>query len=173
MSATNFDNCLNVILHHEGGFSNHPADPGGVTNLGVTKKAYEAYVGRTVTVNEMKALTVSKVKPFYKTQYWDKVKCDQLPPGLDLCVFDFAVNAGVSRAARLLQRMVGSLEDGQIGPVTLKRIADAVAAKGVDSLITSYQNMRQSYYESLSTYRVFGKGWSRRVKEVEAAAKKM
>lgn len=173
MAATNFDVCLKIILHHEGGFSNHPADPGGVTNLGVTKKAYEAYLGRAVSVDEMRKLTVEKVKPFYKTQYWDKAQCDQLPPGLDMCVFDFAVNAGVSRASRLLQRLVGVIEDGKVGPVTLKKVADSAATKGVDSLIASYQSMRQAYYQSLSTYGVFGKGWSRRVREVEAAAKAM
>ena len=79
-----------MILHHEGGYVNHPRDPGGETNLGVTKRVYEEFGGE----KDMKDLTVEDVAIIYKKGYWDKCKCDSLPSGLDLVVFDFAVNAG-------------------------------------------------------------------------------
>ena len=98
----NYQPSLEMILHHEGGYVNHPRDPGGETNLGVTKRVYEEFGGE----KDMKDLTVEDVAPIYKKGYWDKCKCDQLPSGLDLVVFDFAVNAGPGRAAQFLQRII-------------------------------------------------------------------
>ena len=108
----NYQHCLEMILHHEGGYVNHPEDPGSV-NLGVTKRVYEEWVGRTVTLDQMERLQVSDVAPIYKKNYWNRVKGDQLPSGLDLCVFDFGVNAGTGR--KYLQKMVGATADGAIG----------------------------------------------------------
>ena len=90
----NFDKCLEMLLHHEGGFVNHPRDPGGITNLGVTKRVYEKWVGRIVSEQEMRDLTVEQVGPIYRNDYWNKCKCDDLPSGLDWSVFDWAVNSG-------------------------------------------------------------------------------
>ena len=95
--ANNFDHCLEIILHHEGGYVNHPKDPGGETNLGVTKRVYEEHGG----TKDMKDLTFEDVAPIYKKSYWDRVKGDELPAGLDLCVFDFGVNAGTGRAVKV------------------------------------------------------------------------
>jgi lysozyme family protein len=81
----NWKSSLEKILHHEGGYVNHPKDPGGETNLGVTKRVYEEWGG----TKDMKDLLVEDVNPIYKKNYWDKCKCDDLPNGLDLCVFDF------------------------------------------------------------------------------------
>ena len=100
-----FSEALKVILHHEGGYVNHPKDPGGETNLGVTKRVYEEFGG----TKDMKELTQEDVEPIYKKNYWDKCRCDDLPEGLDLCVFDFAVNAGPGRAAKYLQTLVAAL----------------------------------------------------------------
>ena len=97
---SNYNECLKIILMHEGGYVNHPKDPGGETNLGVTKRVYEEWGG----TKEMKDLTVEDVEPIYKKNYWDKIKGDDLPDGLDLCVFDFGVNAGPGRAAKFLQK---------------------------------------------------------------------
>ena len=94
---SNWDKCLQAILHHEGGYVNHPKDPGGETNLGVTKRVYEEWGG----TKDMKQLTFEDVAPIYKKNYWDKVKADDLPSGLDLCVFDFAVNAASSRVVTM------------------------------------------------------------------------
>jgi hypothetical protein len=94
----NFDHCLDMLLEHEGGFVNHPKDPGGMTNLGVTRATYEQYMGRGVTEAEMRALTVADVAPIYRAEYWDKARCDDLPSGLDWAVFDWGVNSGMSQS---------------------------------------------------------------------------
>lgn len=162
----NWIKCLETILHHEGGYVNHPKDPGGETNLGVTKRVYEEFGG----TKDMKDLTREDVEPIYKKNYWDRVKGDDLPAGLDLCVFDFGVNAGTGRAAKYLQSLIGATPDGGIGPNTLKKLNDFIEETGLTETIRLYQDERQSYYESLSTFETFGKGWTRRVKETTELA---
>ena len=166
---SNYDKCLETILHHEGGYVNHPKDPGGETNLGVTKRVYEEHGG----TKDMKELTVEDVAPIYKSGYWDKMKGDELPTGLDLCVFDFGVNAGPGRSAKYLQTMIGTVADGGIGPNTLKALGNYIESEGVEKAIRDFQEARQSYYEKLSTFETFGRGWTRRVDETTEAAIKM
>jgi lysozyme family protein len=166
---SNWIKCLETILHHEGGYVNHPKDPGGETNLGVTKRVYEDFGG----TKDMKDLTREDVEPIYKKNYWDRVKGDDLPAGLDLCVFDFGVNAGTGRAAKYLQTMIGTVADGGIGPNTLKKLGEYVEEHGVEDTIKNYQSDRQKYYESLSTFDTFGKGWTRRVDETTELALEM
>lgn len=166
----NFEACLTEVLKHEGGFVNHPRDPGGMTNLGVTKATYEDWVGHPVTEKIMRSLTVSHVRTLYKVKYWEAIKADELPQGLDLCAFDFAVNAGPNRAARYLQKMVGADQDGVIGPKTLSLITQYVRGHGRDYAVMHYQDMRRDYYKLLKTFPTFGKGWLRRVKDVERVA---
>ena len=166
MAAENWQKCLEAILHHEGGYVNHPKDPGGETNLGVTKRVYEEWGG----TKDMKDLEVEDVEPIYKKNYWDRVKAESLPSGLDLCVFDFGVNAGTGRAAKYLQTMIGTTADGGIGPNTLKALSNYVESEGVEQTIKNYQAARQEYYESLSTFETFGKGWTRRVNETTEMA---
>ena len=166
----NFDKCLIELLKHEGGFANHPRDPGGVTMLGVTKRVWEDYTGKPATVADMRALTEAKVAPLYRDRYWDTVKAGQLPPALAMCVFDMAVNAGPGRAGKMLQRLVGAAVDGQVGRGTLTKVQAYVGAHGVAEAIKGYQNARRSFYRALGTFDVFGKGWLRRVDEVESAA---
>ena len=163
----NWEKSLEVILHHEGGYVNHPKDPGGETNMGVTKRVYEDFGG----TKDMKELTKEEVEPIYKKNYWDRVKGDDLPEGLDLMIFDFAVNAGTGRAAKFIQRLVNTTVDGGIGPNTLGKIKEYVVTYGIEETITSYALMRQNYYESLSTFDTFGRGWTRRVSEVTEKAK--
>ena len=165
----NYDKCLETILHHEGGYVNHPKDPGGETNLGVTKRVYEEFGG----TKDMKDLTVEDVAPIYKKGYWDKMKGDELPNGLDLCVFDFGVNAGPGRSAKYLQTMIGTVADGGIGPNTLAKLAEYVEKHGLAPAIDNFQEARQGYYEKLSTFATFGKGWTRRVDETTQLAKTM
>ena len=169
MATENWQKCLETILHHEGGYVNHPKDPGGETNLGVTKRVYEDWGG----TKDMKDLTVEDVAPIYKKNYWDRVKGDHLPAGLDLCVFDFGVNAGTGRAAKYLQKMIGTTPDGGIGPATIQKLKEYVDDQGVEHTIKLYQMGRQKYYESLSTFSTFGRGWTRRVEETTALALKM
>ena len=166
---SNYDKCLETILHHEGGYVNHPKDPGGETNLGVTKRVYLEHGG----TKDMKDLTVEDVAPIYKKGYWDKMKGDELPGGLDLCVFDFGVNAGPGRAAKYLQTMIGTVADGGIGPNTLAKLKEYVDENGIEKCIKDYQSERQKYYEKLSTFATFGRGWTRRVDETTELALSM
>jgi len=165
----NWQASLESVLHHEGGFVNHPRDPGGMTNLGVTKRVWEEWVGHEVDEATMRGLTPEIVAPMYKARYWDKVKGDDLPAGVDYCVFDAAVNSGVSRAAKWLQEVVGVTADGAIGPGTLK----AVATMLPDDIVSNYQRKRLAFLQGLATWDTFGKGWGRRVSEVESIASTM
>ena len=169
MANSNYNACLEIILHHEGGYVNHPKDPGGETNLGVTKRVYEEWGGK----KNMKDLTVDDVAPIYEKNYWGRCKCDDLPAGLDLCVFDFGVNAGTGRAAKYLQNMAGATADGAIGPNTIKKVNEYIEEHGIEYAVKKYQAKRQGYYEKLKTFETFGRGWTRRVTETTESALKM
>jgi lysozyme family protein len=162
----NFEQCLAFVLREEGGFVNNPKDPGGATNHGITKKTWEAYTGKEATVEDIKNLTIEDVTPVYKTRYWDKIKGDDLPEGLDYAVFDFAVNSGNSRAAKYLQSCLGVVADGIIGDKTL----EAVGLRSTRDLVTELCEKRLEYLQSLGTWQTFGKGWSARVARVEERA---
>jgi len=157
----NFDKCLEMLLSHEGGFVNHPEDPGGITNLGVTKKVYDEWTGSESTEQEMRDLTPEDVAPIYKKNYWDRVKGDSLPSGLDWACFDWAVNSGSGRPAKAVQRAVGATQDGAIGPQTLGLIME----KDPEEIINYVYGVRQDFYKGLKTFETFGRGWTRRNKE--------
>ena len=158
----NFDECLKMLLHHEGGYVNHPKDPGGETNLGVTKRVYEKWGG----TKDMKDLTVEDVAPIYKKEYWDRCKCDDLESGVDWAVFDWAVNSGTGRASKAIQKICGASQDGAIGPKTLSLIG----TQNTEYVIEEFGKIRQDFYESLKTFDTFGKGWTRRNKETTEKA---
>ena len=161
----NFDKCLEMLLHHEGGYVWHEEDPGGETNLGVTKKVYQDWGG----TKDMIDLTVEDVAPIYKKNYWDRCKCDELSSGLDWAVFDWAVNSGTRRVSKALQKACGAERDGVIGNKTL-----ALAnGQNVKYMIEEISVMRQSFYESLRTFKTFGRGWTRRNKETTEQALSM
>jgi lysozyme family protein len=164
----NFDSALAHVLKHEGGYVNHPADPGGMTNLGVTKRVWEEWVGHDVDEKTMRSLTPEMVGPLYKKKYWDKVKGDDLPSGVDYVVFDAAVNSGPGRAAKWLQACVGVEQDGGIGPKTL-----AAVKTFEGDLIGDYNKRRLSFLSDLPHWGTFGKGWSRRVASVQNDAEGM
>ena len=161
----NFDECLKMLLHHEGGYVNHPKDPGGETNLGVTKRVYEKWGG----TKDMKDLTVEDVAPIYKKEYWDRCKCDDLESGVDWAVFDWAVNSGTGRAAKAIQKICGAAQDGAIGPKTLALILK----QDTQYVVEEFGKIRQDFYESLKTFDTFGKGWTRRNKETTEKALEM
>jgi lysozyme family protein len=158
----NFDKALAAVLVHEGGYVNNPKDPGGMTNLGCTKTVWEEHCGHAVDEKVMRALTPVDVAPLYRQKYWDKVKCDDLPSGVDYVVFDAAINSGPGRAAKWLQACVGVEPDGGIGPKTLA----AVRAMDAKQLIDDYGKRRLSFLYDLPTWDTFGRGWARRVNEV-------
>lgn len=162
----NFDKCLEIILQHEGGYVDHPEDPGGATNMGITKATYEQWVGHKVDKETIKNLHPEVVASIYKQKYWDTVRGDELPSGVDLSVFDWGVNAGPARAAKGLQRVCMVNRDGVIGPITLKAAYDQPA----EDIIRQLHYHRQQFYLSLKTFRTFGRGWTRRNKETLEAA---
>lgn len=162
----NFAESLQHVLKHEGGFVNHPNDPGGMTNLGCTKAVWEEWCGHPVTEKVMRSLKAADVAPLYKRKYWDKIQGDELPNGVDYVVFDCAINSGPGRAMKFLQGCVGVEVDGVLGPKTLA----AVKAFNSKQLIEDYSKRRLSFMMDLPTWGTFGKGWSRRVSEVEATA---
>jgi lysozyme family protein len=168
---SNFDTCLKKLLVSEGGYVNHPSDPGGMTNLGVTARVWEEWVGHPVDEKQMRALTPGTVAPLYKKKYWDACRADDLISGLDYCVFDVAVNSGVGRAIKFLQSCVGVTPDGGFGPATLNAVKKA--EQDPTALITTYCTKRLEFLQSLKTFETFGKGWARRVEEVKAEALKM
>lgn len=168
----NFDACLRILLKHEGGYVNHPSDPGGMTNLGVTKAVYEAWVGHPVDEKTMRGLTPAMVAPLYRKKYWDAVRGDELENGLDLAMFDYAVNSGVGRAVKTLQSCVGVPADGGFGPKTMAAVAQ-FKGDTAKTLIEEVCDKRLDFLKSLKTWPVFGRGWERRVIEVKAEALKM
>lgn len=165
----NFEQCLALVLKHEGNFVNHPKDPGGMTNLGVTKKVWEEWVKHPVDEAAMRALGPADVGPLYKDRYWNRVRGDDLPSGVDYAVFDLAVNSGVGRASKILQAALGLPTDGIVGPKTI----EAAQAANAKELATNVCERRQDFLQSLPTFDTFGRGWTRRVSEVEETAFKM
>jgi lysozyme family protein len=165
----NWQSAFKMMLASEGGYVHHPADPGGMTNLGVTKRVWEEWVGRESNEKEMRSLTPEMVEPLYKRKFWDACKCDDLPTGVDYLVFDFAVNAGVGRSAKILQAAVGATQDGAIGPKTLA----AVKAQDPAELIQKFSDAKEAFYRSLNTFPTFGKGWLNRVAAVKVKATAM
>jgi lysozyme family protein len=162
----NFAFCLKEILKHEGGWSDHPNVPGGATNKGITLDTYRIYKGMKITRVDLKNIPQEDVEEIYKKMYWDKCSCDELPSGLDLCVFDVAVNSGPYRAKKFLQEVLHVRADGIIGEKTL------TAARVVNKreVIIRFSEKRTSFYRSLKTFKIFGKGWLRRVQSVEKSA---
>ena len=161
-----FEEALEHVLKHEGGYVNHKLDKGGITNLGVTIAVWEEWIGRESSEDEMRNLKPEDVAPLYKKMYWDRVKGEDLPSGVNYCVFDAAVNSGTGRAAKWLQEAVGAVPDGAIGAKTLAK----VAAHDADSLVNAYCDVRLNFLKSLKTFDTFGKGWSRRVEGVRQTA---
>ena len=157
----NFKKCLELVLKSEGGWVNHPSDPGGETNLGVTKRVWEEWIGHPV--ESLKNLTKDQVAPLYEQRYWRPCYGEVLPRGLDLIVFSMGVNAGPGRSVKLLQSSIGCLPDGVIGPATRGVIRDSNTA----TLITKFSETRREYYKSLKTFSMFGKGWLARVDKEE------
>jgi lysozyme family protein len=162
--ASNFQECLDLVLKSEGGWVNHKDDPGGETNLGVTKAVWEEYVGHPVKT--MKNLTKDDVAPMYELKYWRPCYCEVLPRGLDFVVFSMGVNAGPGRSVKLLQQSIGCVPDGVIGPRTRELISTSNSA----NLIAKFSETRREYYRSLKTFPIFGKGWLARVDREEQEA---
>lgn len=162
----NFARALPKLLAHEGGFVNHPKDPGGATNKGLTLASMRAYVKPNATIADLKKITDEQVSAVYYKQYWAPIMGPDLPSGVDYAVFDLAVNSGVARAARMLQKVLGVTQDGKIGPQTLAAAEKADDRETIKQLCAA----RLAFLRSLKTWPTFGKGWQRRVEDVQATA---
>lgn len=160
---------LDWILVHEGGYVNHPKDPGGATNYGITQDVYNNYLHSSGKKSQSVSLiTRREVEAIYRVKYWMAIKGDQLPVGWDYAAFDFAINSGISRAIKMMQLAVGVADDGVIGEKTIA----AVRAAPRDAL-KAYIDLRRNFLCSLKTFPTFGKGWMRRVDEVSEKVEKM
>lgn len=146
-----FDRCIRAVLSEEGGLSDHPQDPGGLTKYGISSRAYPHL--------DIRALTMDAAIAIYRRDYWNPIRGMDLPPALALLVFDSAVNQGVGTAARLLQKAVGVTEDGSIGPVTLR----AVSSLPLEHVLIDFCAERALRYEFNRNEEIFGRGWYRRL----------
>jgi lysozyme family protein len=151
-----FNEAVKMVLKHEGGYVNHPSDPGGETNFGISKRAYPEV--------DIANLTEEEAAEIYRADYWNKIKGDLLPVPVAILVFDWAVNSGVSRAVKALQTAVGADADGVLGSRTVASVTAAYDASPKD-VCDSITNLRQSFVRNIPTYNVFGKGWERRIQE--------
>lgn len=166
MARASFAAALKLILRHEGGYVDHPLDPGGATNRGITRATLAGYRGRPVSKAEVMALSETEAGNIYRTLYWNAVRGDELPAGVDLVVFDAAVNSGPGRAARWLQMALALQPDGAVGPSTISAARQSEARR----LIAQFSHQRLGFLQRLGTWRAFGRGWARRVRETESAA---
>lgn len=161
-----FEACLPFLLKEEGGFVDHPDDPGGITNLGVTRETWQRYTGKKASEATMRALTPADVAPLYKKQYWDRVRADEVPIGLDLALFDFAVNSGPVNAIRHLQDHVDTDVDGIFGPATMTQ----VWKRDTNEIIIGLCQSRLDFLRTLPHWKTFGKGWEKRISRVASAS---
>src|SRR6476619_5848392 len=166
MAASSYDEALRRLLVHEGGYTNHPSDPGGPTNFGITIADYRRYMKPDATAADVRTMEVDAAKAIYREKYWRVMRCDDLPAGVDYCVFDYAVNSGTGRVPKVLQRVLGLSVNGHIDETTLAAVRQCEPR----TLIASICEERLRFLQGLKTWPVFGKGWSRRVGEVRLAA---
>lgn len=165
MAASSFDAALARVLAHEGGYAHHPADPGGPTKFGITLAVYRQFVKPDATAADVRAMPRAQARAIYRRRYWHALGCDALPAGLDYAVFDYGVNSGPARAARVLRALLG-LGPGGVDAETIAR----VRARPVPALIGALCDERLAFLKRLRTWPVFGRGWARRVAAVRAAA---
>lgn len=166
MAASNFQASLKRVLVYEGGFSDHPKDPGGATMKGVIQRVYDAYRQRKgLPMRSVKSITNAELQEIYRRQYWDAVRGDELPAGIDFVVFDGAVNSGPAQSVKWLQRALGVAADGAIGEATLAAVK---AAPDHDVVVADICARRLAFLRQLKTFPTFGKGWTDRVANVKA-----
>ena len=171
MANTSFAPALAAVLRHEGGYSNHPDDPGGPTMRGIIQRVYDGYRrGKGLAVRPVREIEEDELQEIYRRQYWDAIRADELPEGIDYVVFDGAVNSGPGQSVKWLQRALGLPADGEMGAVTLaaaRTAAETAPARLVDDIC----DRRLAMLKALRTWPVFGRGWGRRVEDVRKAGK--
>jgi lysozyme family protein len=165
MAKSSYEEALRRLLTHEGGYTNHPADPGGPTNFGITIYDYRKYVKPGATAADVKAMTLAEAKSIYRAKYWDAQKCDAMPAGVDDSIFDYGVNSGIGRSGKVLRRLLGLPDNTS---VVTDDVLRALEQRNPKLVINAINDERLRFLQSLRTWDVFGKGWGRRVVEVRA-----
>jgi len=173
MTAANYDACIGKVLEYEGGYQADPNDKGNYTGCAVgagTLKGTNRGISACSYPNEdIKGMTEARAKEIYRSDFWDPIQGDELPAGPDLCTFDGSVNSGRSRGVQWLQHAVGVDADGIVGPVTIEAARDADDHTTIDRICDD----RMAFLRSLSTWDLYGKGWTARVEDVRAEAHHM
>ncbi len=149
----NFDDAFERLIGHEGGYVDHPTDPGGETKYGISRRSYPG--------EDIKGMTLARAKTIYKRDFWGPAGCDVVPPGLKFDLFDTAVNSGVRTAVKLVQRAAGETDDGVLGPRTLA----AIQAMDPERLVARFNGHRLDFMNDLPTWPAFGRGWTQRIAE--------
>ncbi len=162
----NFKSALKHVLVHEGGWADHPKDPGGATMKGVTLKTYRGHFGEDKSKDDLRNISEEELEQIYSSGYWNKCHCDELPTGVDYAVFDAAVNSGPGRGAKWLQAAVGAKQDGAIGRNTLAMVEENDSIEITNAMC----DHRLTFLQNLDTWSTFGKGWKNRVDGVRTTA---
>jgi len=156
--------CLAHVLKAEGGYVNHPNDRGGATNMGITQKVYDAVRDtKMIPRRSVKEITQAEVESIYANGYWNPAKCREFPPKVAAVLFDAAVNHGVGRAVRLLQRALDLKEDGAIGPITLKQASEFLAP---EAFLKTREQFYRVFVDAKPDQAVFLKGWLNRIRDL-------
>ncbi|KAB2665188.1 glycoside hydrolase family 108 protein [Brucella tritici] len=163
---SNFQKVMPYIFSEEGGYADNPADPGGATNMGITIATLSAWDGHQASPEDIREMTQATATEIYQAQFWNKIDGDNLPSGIDYALFDFSVNSGPARAARMLQGILDMPEDGIIGAQTV----EAANMRSAEEVIDALCDARASWLQGLSTASTFGKGWLARVERVRSRA---
>ena len=172
MSADNYAKCLAITLDFEGGYSNDPGDPGGPTKFGITIHDVRAYLNPNATADDVRHLTLDQAKEIYAKHYWSPIHGDDWPAGLDLCVFDLAVNSGTGRALRFAQQTLGGPK-GHGTFESLAQSASALSSSAQKTAIQHFNDLRLAFLQHLGTWSLFGRGWGRRVRAIRSLSLKM
>lgn len=170
MAAADYDESLRRLLADEGGYTNHPADPGGPTNYGITIFDYRKYVKPNATAEDVKNMKLAEAKGIYRAKYWDNQRCDSLPLGVDYATFDYGVNSGVGRSGKVLRRLLGLPDNTS---VVTQEVILAASKRDPKALSAAICDERLRFLQSLRTWPTFGKGWGRRVAGVKAVSIRM
>jgi len=147
----NFDEAFKALIGHEGGYVDHPADPGGATNFGISKRSYPG--------EDIRGMTLERAKAIYLRDYWQMAGCDYVPDKLRFSLFDMAVNSGVKQSIMTLQRAVGADADGVLGPKTMMLLSNMPPAQ----FIARFNGYRLQFMSALPMWPAFGRGWANRI----------
>jgi lysozyme family protein len=164
MAASTYDEALRRLLAHEGGYTNHPSDPGGPTSYGITIVDYRKYVKPNATPADVRVMKLDEAKSIYRAKYWAAQRCDELPPGIDDSIFDYGVNSGIGRSGKVLRRVVGLPDNTS---AVTDEVIKAVAKRDAKAIVIAINDERLRFLKGLKTWPVFGAGWGRRVAEVK------